>query len=525
MQVEEKKNHKNGQAVQTGEDESRTEGRTEQPEGQESRTEGRIEQPEGQENRTEGCTEQPEGQENRTEGETAQAEEQENKLAVMPVGKLLLSLSLPAIAAQVVNLLYNMIDRIYIGHIKDVGSLALTGLGVTFPVIILISAFAALIGFGGAPRASIAMGKGEKEKAEEIMGNCVCTLVILAILLTAVFSLWAEPILYAFGASEDTIVYALPYLKIYVLGTLFVQITTGLNAFITSQGFANTAMKTVMIGAGLNLVLDPVFIFGFGMGVQGAALATILSQAVSAIWVIVFLGGRKTTLKIRRRYLRFRPAVMGPVLALGSSPFIMQATESVLSVCFNTSLLRYGGDVAVGAMTILSSVMQIAMMPIQGISQGMQPIISFNYGAHNHGRVRQAFLLGLKVCMIYTFVLWALIMLFPGVFAGIFAADDSLVEYTSWALRVYMASTCIFGAQSACQQTFVALGKAVHSLFLAVLRKIILLIPLIFILPNFFENKVFAVFLAEPVADALAVCTTVTLFFLTAWRKLKEQEN
>lgn len=452
-------------------------------------------------------------------------QKEENKLGVMPVGKLLVSLALPSIAAQIVNLLYNLVDRIYIGHIPGTGALALTGLGVTLPVITLIAAFAALIGFGGAPRASIAMGKGDYKEAEKILGNCVFTLCIFALVLTAVFYVYAEPILYAFGASGDTIGYAVDYMRIYVLGTLFVQITTGLNAFITGQGFASTGMKTVLIGAGLNLVLDPVFIFGLGMGVQGAALATILSQAVSAVWVLCFLSGKKTTLRIRAVNLRFSLKIMGPVLALGVSPFIMQATESLLSVCFNTSLQKYGGDVAVGAMTILSSVMQASMLPLQGMTQGMQPIASFNYGAGRLDRVRKVFLLTLASCLAYSFLLWAVAMLFPQGLARIFTTDQETIQYTQWAMRIYMAVSCIFGAQIACQQTFVALGKAVHSLFLAVLRKIILLIPMIYILPNFFEDKVFAVFLAEPVSDLLAVCTTVTLFFATAWKLMNPKKQ
>lgn len=459
-------------------------------------------------------------EEKNLEYQTEQTEEP-NKLAVMPVGKLLLSLAMPAIAAQIVNLLYNMVDRIYIGHIPEVGSLALTGLGITLPVITLIAAFAALIGFGGAPRASIAMGKGDKQKAEEILGSCVFTLVILSVILTVIFSVFAKHILYAFGASEDTIVYAYPYMRIYVLGTLFVQITTGLNAFITSQGFASVGMKTVVLGAGLNLILDPVFIYGFSMGVEGAALATIMSQAVSAVWVLRFLSGKKTILRIRRCYLHFSSKVMLPVLALGVSPFIMQSTESLLSVCFNTSLQKYGGDIAVGAMTILASVMQTSMMPLQGLSQGMQPIVSFNYGAGNLTRVRKAFLLTLTSCLSYSMLLWAVAMLFPQALAHIFSTDEEMIQYTTQVMRIYMAASGIFGAQIACQQTFVALGKAVHSLFLAVLRKIILLIPLIYILPAFLEDKVFAVFLAEPVSDTLAVCTTVTMFALTAWKLMK----
>lgn len=451
--------------------------------------------------------------------------ENENKLAVMPVGKLLFSLAVPAIAAQIVNLLYNMIDRIYIGHIENVGTVALTGVGVTLPVLMLVAAFAALVGFGGAPRAAISMGKGDNKEAEKILGNCICTLLLISVILTAVFSVFARQILYAFGASDDTIIYAQQYMRIYVLGTVFVQITTGLNAFITSQGFASVGMKTVMIGAGLNIVLDPLFIFGFHMGVQGAALATVLSQAVSAVWVLCFLCGSKTFLHVRKENLRLEPAVIGPVLALGISPFIMQSTESLLSVCFNTSLGKYGGDIAVGAMTILASVMQAAMMPIQGLAQGMQPIVSFNYGAKQFGRVKKAFLLTLRSCLIYTFGMWLLAMLFPNVLASIFTTDTELIAYTAWALRIYMAACCIFGAQIACQQTFVALGKAVHSLFLAVLRKIILLIPMIYILPYFLENKVFAVFLAEPVSDTLAVITTVTLFFATAWKMIRDGEN
>ena len=462
-------------------------------------------------------------EEQNLENQTTQAQEP-NKLAVMPVGRLLLSLALPAIAAQIVNLLYNMVDRIYIGHIPEVGSLALTGLGITLPVITLISAFAALIGFGGAPRASIAMGKGDKDRAEEILGNCIFTLFVLAAALTFIFFVFAKPILYAFGASEDTIAYAYPYMRIYVLGTLFVQITTGLNAFITSQGFASVGMKTVMIGAGLNLILDPIFIYGFSMGVRGAALATILSQAVSAMWVLRFLCSEKTILRVRRCNLHFSPKVMLPVLALGISPFIMQSTESILSVCFNTSLQKYGGDIAVGAMTILASVMQISMMPLQGLSQGMQPIVSFNYGAGNLSRVRKAFQLTLISCLCYSMLLWAISMLFPQMVARVFSTDEAMIQYTAGVMRIYMAAAGIFGAQIACQQTFVALGKAVHSLFLAVLRKIILLIPLIYILPMFFEDKVFAVFLAEPVSDTLAVCTTVTMFALTAWKMMKPKK-
>ena len=448
----------------------------------------------------------------------------DNKLGTQPVGRLLIGLALPAIAAQLINLLYNAVDRIYIGHIPGEGSDALTGLGFTLPVIILISAFASLVGAGGAPKAAIAIGKGDHDTAEEILGNCFSALILVALLLSVFFFIFAEPVLKAFGASADTMPYAFSYLRIYVLGTVFVLITTGMNAFITSQGFAMTAMKTTMIGAGINLILDPIFIYGFSMGVEGAAVATIISQAISASWVVLFLTGKKTILKIKKKNLKIKPAVMGSVMALGISPFIMQSTESLLSICFNTSLVKYGGDIAVGAMTILGSVMQATMLPIHGMSQGMTPIISYNYGAKQMDRVRKAFTTTLIISLTYTAIMWAAAMFVPHLLAGIFTPDEELISYCSWAMRIYMGGMCIFGAQIACQQTFVAMGKAVQSLFLAALRKLILLIPLIYIIPCFTENKVFGIFLAEPVSDVLAVLATVTLFRLTVWKMLKGEK-
>lgn len=431
------------------------------------------------------------------------------------VGKLLFSLALPTITSQIVNMLYNLVDRVYIGHmtpVDTVGKLALTGVGVCLPIIMLISAFAALLAMGGAPRASIAAGRGDLEESERIMGNSFTLLVIVSLLLTVLFHTFAQPLLLAFGASENTIGYAVDYLNLYSLGTLFVQTTLGMNAYITAQGFTTVGMKTVLIGAILNTILDPIFIFGLHMGVRGAALATILSQAVSAAWVLRFLTGARTHWKLRRTCLRPVPAAFLPSLALGLSPFIMQSTESLIAVCFNSSLLQYGGDIAVGAMTVLTSIMQFAMMPLQGLTQGAQPILSYNFGARNAQRVRDAFRVLLKACVIYSLTLWGLVQLFPRAFALIFTSDPALTQYAAWALRIYMGATGIFGIQIACQQTFVALGNAKTSLFLAVLRKIILLIPLIYILPHFFADKAFAVFLAEPVADILAVCTTATLF-------------
>ena len=444
------------------------------------------------------------------------------------VGKLLFSLALPTITSQIVNMLYNLVDRVYIGHMQPVdtvGSLALTGVGVCLPVIMIISAFAALLAMGGAPRASIAEGRRELAESERIMGNCFTMLLAVSLVLTVVFRLFAEPLLRTFGASENTIGYALSYMNIYSLGTVFVQVTLGMNAYITAQGFTTVSMKTVLIGAGLNIVLDPLFIFGLGLGVRGAALATILSQAVSAAWVLRFLTGNRTKWRLRRQNMRLDKSVCLPSMALGLAPFIMQSTESLISVCFNSSLLKYGGDMAVAAMTVLTSVMQLAMMPVQGLSQGAQPIVSYNYGARNAQRVRQAFRCLLTSCLVYTLTLWTAAELFPAVFVRIFNNDPQLVAYGAWALRIYMAGMGIFGIQMACQQTLIALGNAKTSLFLAVLRKIILLVPLIYLLPCFFADKVFAVFLAEPVADILAVTTTAALFSVQFRRAMAELEK
>lgn len=440
------------------------------------------------------------------------------------IGGLLFKLALPAILAQVINLLYNLVDRMYIGHIAKVGSVALTGLGVTMPFIMCVSAFAALVSMGGAPRASIMMGRGNREEAERILGNCTSMLVIVAVIVTAVSQIWGTDILMLFGASESTLPYAWAYMQIYSIGTIFVQLALGLNAFINAQGFAKTGMLTVVIGAVCNIILDPVFIFGLHMGVRGAALATIISQGISCVWIVRFLLGRQTTLRIRKENLRIRPKTVGPCIALGVAPFIMQFTESVLNICFNTSLLKYGGDVAVGAMTILSSVMQMSMLPIQGLTQGAQPIIGFNYGAKKMDRVKKTFRLLLLSCVTFTAVIWLICMLLPQAFILIFTDQAELIAFTKWAMRIYMAVSMIFGVQISCQQTFIALGNAKTSVFLALLRKVLLLIPLIYILPAFMEDKLMAVFLAEPVADVIAVTTTSILFYRTYRSLGKEKE-
>ena len=450
---------------------------------------------------------------------------QENQLGTAPIGKLLFTLAVPAITAQVVNMLYNIVDRIYIGHIPEIGTAALTGVGITFPIITLISAFSSLIAMGGAPRASIAMGAHHPERAEQIMGNCLTALLGLSVVLTALFLLFLEPILWAFGASSNTIGYAMEYMGVYVWGTVFVQISLGMKMFIPSQGFAKTSMFTVVIGAALNIALDPVFIFVFDLGVRGAAIATVLSQAVSAVWVMLFLTGRRTTLKVRARCMVLRWKVLLPVLALGVSPFIMQSTESLLSVVLNTSLLKYGGDVAVGAYTVIASIMQVINLPLQGLTQGAQPITSFNYGAGNMDRVRKSVRLLLTCCLTYSCLFWLCMMLIPQVFIGIFSSDPELMDTAVWAARIFLFGCFAFGAQTGFQQSFLALGQAKVSLLLALLRKIVLLIPLIYLLPLFFPDKLFGVFVAEPIADILAASTTTLSFLVFAKKKLKDKPS
>ena len=433
-------------------------------------------------------------------------------LGSAPVGKLLFQLAIPNIAAQLINMLYNIVDRIYIGHMPGDGDLALTGVGVCMPIIMFISAFAALISSGGAPRASIFMGQGDMDRAERTMGSCFSLQLIISAVLTAVLLIWNRDLLLAFGASENTIEYASGYLTVYAIGTVFVQLTLGMNAYITAQGFAKMSMITVMIGALCNIVLDPVFIFALGMGVKGAALATVISQGVSCLWVLSFLSGKKTVLKLKKQILSIDVKLVLPCVALGLAPFIMQASESVISVCFNSSLLRYGGDVAVGAMTILTSVMQFAMLPLQGLGQGAQPVSSYNFGAGNVERVKKTFKLLLISSLTYSMTLWAAIMLVPRAFAGIFTPDPILLDFTGKALRIYCGGLGLFGIQMACQMTFVSLGNAPSSIIVAVVRKFVLLLPLIYCLPQLMSDKTMAVYTAEPVADILAVTFTAILF-------------
>lgn len=428
------------------------------------------------------------------------------------VPKLLAQLAIPAVVAQVINLLYNIVDRIYIGHIPDIGASALTGVGLFTPILMLLNAFAMLAGSGGAPRAAIAMGQQDQKGAEKTLGNCFALLLMLAVVLTTTGYIFAPQLLRMFGASDVTLPYAVAYARIYILGSVFVLLVMGMNPFITTQGFAKISMMTTVIGAVINIILDPIFIFALGMGVRGAALATVLSQAVGAVWILRFLSGKKTILHLRKENVRLEKDVIMPCLALGISTFVMLSTESILSISFTSSLARYGGDIAVGAMTIITSISQLVSMPLQGICQGGQPIISYNYGAHNEKRVKEAFFTQFKVCVSFSVACWIIILLVPQIFAGMFSGNEELVQYTSWALRIYMAGIFSQGFQICCQQSFVALGQAKISLFLACLRKLILLIPLIFLLPVFLENKVFAVFLAEPVSDILAATVTTIVF-------------
>lgn len=439
-------------------------------------------------------------------------------LGTQSIGKLFIKLSIPAVLAQVINLLYNVVDRIYIGHI---GTNQLVGVGVCLPLIMFISAFASLCGMGGAPRASIKLGENKIEEANKILGNCFSLTLIMSVILTIVFAFTSEILLSNFGADELTLPYALNYFNTYLYGTIFVMIALGLNAFITTQGFSTISMGSVIIGAVLNIILDPLFIFTFNLNVQGAAIATIISQAVSAIFIIIFLLSKKTILKISLKQMHLKANIILPCIALGLSPFIMQSTESILSICFNTSLKKYGSTIAVSSMTILTSCMQFAMLPLQGFTQGAQPIISYNYGALNKQRVQKAFKVLLITCVVYSMIFYILVMLFPKLIAQIFTNDQDLIAYTEKTLRIYMGVIGVFGIQIACQQTFIALGNAPISLFLALLRKVILLIPLIYIVPIFTSNKVYGVLLAEPIADIIAVTTTAICFYFIFKKTLK----
>lgn len=448
--------------------------------------------------------------------------EQKILLGTEPVGRLLFKLSVPTVIAQVINMMYNLVDRVFIGHIPGEGSLALTGVGVCMPLILLVSALAALVSSGGAPRASIYMGRNENEYAEKILGGCFTLQILVSAVFTFVLLLWNEEMLLDFGASERTVEYATAYMNIYAAGTVFVQLTLGMSAFISCQGFTKVSMCSVVIGAVLNIALDPLFIFIMGMGVKGAALATVISQFASCIWVMAFITGKRTVLRLRRRNMRLSPKVILPCIALGTAVFIMQASEGVISICFNSSLLNYGGDTAVGTMTIMTSVMMFAMLPLQGIGQGAQPVISYNYGAGNRERVKKAFRLLITVSIIYAVLLHLAIMLVPKAFVAVFTTDRELIEFASPMMRIYFAGLALMGVQTACQLTLTALGKAVSSIIVAVVRKFVLLIPLIYILPHVMADRTMAVYMSEPAADVIAVSFTAVLFAVKFRKILKD---
>ncbi len=445
-------------------------------------------------------------------------------MGVGSIKKHMLQMAIPAVSAQLVNMFYNIVDRIFIGHLPEIGGSAFTGVGLFSPIIMLLTAFAMLASSGGAPRAAIAMGRGDKEEAEKILGNCFSLLLFMTVVLTAVFYITCPMLLEFFGGSADTIPYGLEYGRIYILGSVFVLLVMGLNTFITTQGFAAFSMLTTVIGAVINIFLDPILMFAFDMGVAGAAWASIISQAISAIWILIFLTGKKTHLKLKISNMRPSANILLPCLTLGSSSFVMISTESFLAISFSSSLARFGGDVAVGAMTSLNSINQLISMPISGICQGGQPLISYNFGAKKFDRVKEAFLCQFLSCTLYSLGFWLITLLFPNFLCSIFTSDTALVEYSSWAIRIFLACGFSIGFQMSCQQAFIALGQAKTSLLLACLRKIILLIPLIFILPFFFEDKVFAVFLAEPVSDLLAAAIT-TVIFLSFFNNLLNQNG
>lgn len=444
------------------------------------------------------------------------------RMGTEKVSRLLFQLAVPTVLAQLVNLLYSIVDRIYVGRIPGYGSLALAGLGVTFPIVVLVTAFANLVGMGGAPRASIAMGKGDHKEAEKIMGNCVMLLLVFSVILTAVFLIFKNPILLTFGASEKTLPYADSYITIYLFGTIFVQLALGLNTFITNQGFSKTSMATVCIGAVLNIILDPIFIFGFQMGVKGAAYATVISQAVSAVWVILFLSGKKTGLKIHWKYMKPNKSIIFAIISLGISPFIMSSTECLIQLTFNTGMQKYGNDMYVAIMSILFSLNQLVFMPISGFSMGGQPIISYNFGAGKYPRVKEACKLLFTIMLGFSFVFVLIIELFPGAFIGLFTPDAKMISAGIPVLRIYMFGMAVMGAQNACQQSFLALGEAKISLCMALLRKVILLVPLALVLPKIAGLGIIGLMLAEPISDIISAVTTSALFARRSKVLLKE---
>ena len=448
----------------------------------------------------------------------------EEKLGSAPLFRLMMSMGIPTLVAQIINLLYNIIDRIYIGHIPEVGATALTGVGLALPMIVIISAFSAFVGAGGAPLSAIALGRGKKEEAERILGNGFSLLLVFSAFLMILFFIIKRPVLFLIGASDATFPFAAEYMTIYIFGTLFVQISLGMNPYITAQGCSRTAMLSVLIGAVLNIALDPLFIFGFGMGIRGAALATVISQFVSAVWVLRFLTRKERAMGIRKNYLKIRGKIVAKIMSLGVAPFIMQATESFISIVMNSGLQRYGGDMYVGTLTIMQSVMQFVSIPVSGFTQGVQPIMSYNFGAGNIERVKKTYFTMLGIVMSYTILLTISIMAIPGIFARMFTDSSELISLVEKILPVFVCGMLVFGVQMSSQTTFLALGQARISLFIALLRKVILLIPLAIILPKLTGDVMF-IYYAEPISDVTSALTCGILFACLFGKILKRSKS
>ena len=454
---------------------------------------------------------------------TISAEDKQAELGYKPITGLMVRMAVPGIIAQVINILYSIIDRIYIGHISGVGADALTGVGLTFPIIMFVSAFAMIVGAGGAPLAAIAMGRKDRDEAEKILGTGVFLLLCFAVGIMIVFYVWKRPLLRMFGASNATIGYADAYISIYLVGTVSVLLYMGLNQYIIAQGKSVTAMFSVGIGAMLNLILDPVFIFLFRLDVRGAAIATVISQTASALWVVRTLTNRRASLTLRPSLIRPRKKEIREIVALGVSPFIMSSTESLISIVINRGLSVYGGDLYVGSFTIIQSIMQMISAPVQGFTQGVQPIISYNYGAGDYDRVRGTYCRMIGTTFLFVTLATLSTILFPEVFAGMFTNEQPLIALVGRVMPIFMLGMLVFGLQNGIQPTFVALGQAKISLFIAVLRKIILLIPLAIILP--YRFGVMGVYYAEPISDTLSAATATTLFLLNINRILKKEER
>ncbi|WP_291581617.1 MATE family efflux transporter [Clostridium sp. UBA6640] len=441
------------------------------------------------------------------------------------VPKSILSLALPMTLAQLINILYNIVDRMYIGRIPNASTLALTGIGVTFPIITIIMAFANLFGMGGAPLCSIARGKGDNEEAEKIMGNSFALLIISGIVLTVLGLIFKKPLLFLFGASNATFSYANDYIGIYLLGTIFVMISLGMNSFINSQGFGRMGMMTILLGAIVNIVLDPIFIFAFNMEVKGAAFATVISQFLSSLWVLKFLTGKNTILKLKFKNFKIDLSILKRIVSLGLSTFIMALTNSAVQIICNITLQSYGGDLYVGIMTVINSIREIIMMPVSGITNGSQPVLGFNYGAKEYKRVQSGIKFMSIVCILYTTLIWLILRMFPEFFIRIFNSEPELIQNGIPSMNIYFFGFFAMSLQFAGQSTYVALGRSKQAVFFSLLRKIIIVVPLTLILPRMFNLGTTGVFLAEPISNFLGGTACYVTMLFTVWPSLKEEKS